>query len=164
MDCETSGSHGCHGGSFDAAFDYIASNGGLSTESDYPFEEADGSCSAERAGTRAGKISRYESVPANDEAALLSAVANQPVTVGIDASVAFKSYRSGVFTGECGTDMNHAVTVVGYGESGDGIKYWLVKNSWGESWGENGYGMIQRESGNVGGLCGIAMNAAYPVA
>ncbi|XP_047951072.1 ervatamin-B-like [Salvia hispanica] len=164
VDCETRSS-GCFGGYPDAAFEYIASNGGLSAESDYPFEGADGSCSPERAATRAGKISGYESVPANDEAALMNAVANQPVTVGIDASgEEFKFHRSGVFSGDCGTNLNHAVTIVGYGESGDGMKYWLVKNSWGESWGENGYGMIQRESGNMGGLCGIAMKASYPVA
>ncbi|KAG6405126.1 hypothetical protein SASPL_132709 [Salvia splendens] len=111
---------------------------------------------------RAGKISGYESVPANDEAALLNAVANQPVTVGIDAGG--EEFRSGVFTGDCGTNLNHAVTIVGYGENSDGMKYWLVKNSWGTNWGENGYGMIQRESGNMGGLCGIAMKPSYPLA
>ncbi|KAG6383707.1 hypothetical protein SASPL_156527 [Salvia splendens] len=114
---------------------HIADNDGLSPDSDYIYEATDGSCSPERATSRAGKISGYENVPANDEAALLKAVANQPVSVVIDASGAgFRFHSSGVFTGECGTEMNHAVTVVGYGESSDGIKHWLVKNSWGSGW------------------------------
>ncbi|KAG6405125.1 hypothetical protein SASPL_132708 [Salvia splendens] len=134
-------------------FQHIADNDGLSPDSDYIYEATDGSCSPERATSRAGKISGYENVPANDEAALLKAVANQPVSVVIDASGAgFRFHSSGVFTGECGTEMNHAVTVVGYGESSDGIKHWLVKNSWGSGWGEDGYVRIQRESGNVEGL------------
>ena len=165
IDCDNTQSLGCRGGYPDKAFQYIADNDGLSPDSDYIYEATDGSCSPERATSRAGKISGYENVPANDEAALMKAVANQPVSVVIDAGGAgFQFYNSGVFMGECGTEMNHAVTVVGYGESSDGIKYWLVKNSWGPGWGEDGYVRIQRESGNVEGLCGIAKWASYPVA
>ncbi|XP_042006198.1 zingipain-2-like isoform X1 [Salvia splendens] len=165
IDCDNTHSRGCSGGYPDKAFQYIADNDCLSPDSDYLYEEADGSCSPELATSRAGKISGYEYVPSNDEAALMKAVANQPVSVVIDAGGAgFQFHRSGVFTGECGTQMNHAVAVVGYGESSDGIKYWLVKNSWGAEWGEDGYVKIQRESGNVEGLCGIAKWATYPVA
>ncbi|KAL1556002.1 cathepsin L [Salvia divinorum] len=165
VDCDNTQSLGCNGGFPDKAFQYIADNGGLSTESDYLYDAAKGSCNPERRASRAGGISGYENVPANDEAALLRAVANQPVSVVIDAGGSwFRFHSSGVFTGECGTQMNHAVTVVGYGESSEGMKYWLVKNSWGAEWGENGYVRIQRQIGNMEGLCGIAKWASYPVA
>ncbi|KVH95965.1 Cysteine peptidase, asparagine active site-containing protein [Cynara cardunculus var. scolymus] len=104
-------------------------------------------------------------VPANSESALLKAVSSQPVSVAIDASGSdFQFYSSGVFTGECGTELDHGVTAVGYGTSEEGTKYWLVKNSWGTSWGEEGYIMMQRDVDAKEGLCGIAMQASYPTA
>ncbi|GJV72538.1 senescence-specific cysteine protease SAG39-like protein [Tanacetum coccineum] len=104
-------------------------------------------------------------VPANSESALLKAVARQPVSVAIDASGSdFQFYSSGVFTGECGTELDHGVTAVGYGTSDDGTKYWLVKNSWGTSWGQEGYIMMERDVDAKEGICGIAMQASYPTA
>ncbi|KAG6751213.1 hypothetical protein POTOM_045732 [Populus tomentosa] len=75
----------------------------------------------------------------------------------------FQFYSSGVFTGKCGTELDHGVTAVGYGETSDGTKYWLVKNSWGSSWGEEGYIRMQRDI-DAEGLCGIAMDSSYPTA
>lgn len=165
MDCDRTENQGCNGGYPDKAFEFIISNKGLSTESDYPYEEADDSCKRGRATSLFGKISGYENVPANSEAALLKAVAHQPVSVAIDASgYNFRFHESGVFTGECGTALNHAVTIVGYGESREGLKYWLVKNSWGIQWGETGYIRMLRDSGTEEGICGIAMHATYPTA
>ncbi|PWA75033.1 Cysteine peptidase, asparagine active site-containing protein [Artemisia annua] len=105
--------------------------------------------------------SGYEIVPANNESALLKAGAMQPVSVTIDASN-IRFYSSGVSSGTCGTQLNHAVTVVGYGTTDDGMKYWLVKNSWGADWGEEGYFKIQRDIAATEGMCGIAMMASYP--
>lgn len=149
----------------DSAFRYIIGNKGLTTESKYPYRGVQKTCSTKKANSGTTKIKGYEDVPANSESALLNAVAHQPVSVAIDASDSdFKFYSSGVFSGKCGTELDHGVTAVGYGETDDGTKYWLVKNSWGTSWGENGYIRMQRNIHDEEGLCGIAMQASYPTA
>ncbi|KAJ0016451.1 hypothetical protein Pint_10417 [Pistacia integerrima] len=138
---------------------------GLTTEADYPYEEIDGNCKTKKVATRAAKITGYKDVPANNEKALLQAVANQPVSVAIEGSGdSFQFYSSGVFTGDCDTYLNHAVTAIGYGTGTSGTKYWLIKNSWGTDWGESGYMRIQRDVSAREGLCGIAMEASYPTA
>ncbi|KAF8391255.1 hypothetical protein HHK36_023557 [Tetracentron sinense] len=144
VDCDTSGvDQGCEGGLMDDAFTFIENNHGLATEANYPYKGIDGTCSTKKAEA---KINGFEDVPSNSEKALLKAVANQPVSVAIDASGSdFQFYSSGVFTGECGTSLDHGVTAVGYGTSADGTKYWLVKNSWGTEWGVDGYIMMQRD-------------------
>ena len=149
----------------DKAFEFIISNG-LTTETNYPYKGNDGTCNKEKAATQAATITSYEDVPANSESSLLQAVANQPVSVAIDAGGSdFRFYKSGIFTGNCGNQLNHGVTAVGYGTSSDGTKFWLVKNSWGATtWGEDGYIRMQRDTGTEGGLCGIAMKASYPTA
>ena len=165
VDCDVEDNNGCSGGWMDSAFTYIIQNNGLATEENYPYEAMDGrNCDQEKASTYAAKISAFQDVTPNSEEALLQAVATQPVSVAIDGySPAFKSYSSGVFSGECGTNLNHAVTVVGYGTNDDGTKYWLIKNSWGTTWGENGYMKIQRDIQAPQGLCGLAMHPSYPV-
>jgi C1A family cysteine protease len=95
---------------------------------------------------------------------LKAAVAQQPVAIAIEADTRyFQSYSSGVLTSSsCGTNLDHGVLIVGYGEE-SGQKYWLVKNSWSESWGQNGYVKIGRsESTNDAGICGIAMQPSFP--
>ncbi|XP_047336388.1 senescence-specific cysteine protease SAG39-like [Impatiens glandulifera] len=167
VDCDVNGQdQGCNGGLMDDAFGFIQSNGGLTSESNYGYVGSDGTCNKKKESNHAATITGYEDVPANSESSLLKAVANQPVSVAIDAGGSdFQFYSSGVFTGECGTELDHGVTAVGYGIADDGItKYWIVKNSWGESWGEEGYIRMQRDIEAKEGLCGIAMEASYPTA
>ncbi|RDX68343.1 hypothetical protein CR513_52675, partial [Mucuna pruriens] len=165
IDCDVkNGNQGCDGGLMETAFMFIKENGGLTTTEDYPYEGVDGTCNKTKAGHHAVNISGYEKVPANDETMLKAAVANQPVSVAIDAGgYAFQLYSHGVFSGWCGKQLNHGVTVVGYGRKIIGGKYWIVKNSWGADWGESGYVRMKRGTFDHAGICGIAMQASYPI-
>lgn len=177
VDCDTNSNQGCLGGWMEPAFEYMIHTGGINSEANYPYEEVDGTCKVDKnkvatvlssnttVSSVAARISGYERVRPNSERALAQAVAHQPVSVAIDGSdLEFMYYQSGVFQGDCGTQLSHAVTVVGYGTSKGGDKYWLIKNSWGQKWGESGYMRIQREGGSPKGLCGIAMRPSYPTA
>lgn len=156
VDCDTETNKGCNGGLMQDAFKFIAHNGGLGKEEIYPYEAEQGHC---KAHSPTVTIDGYENVPSNDEEALKKAVANQPVSVAIEASGSdFQFYSKGVFNGECGTELDHGVAVVGYGKD-----YWIVRNSWGPNWGEDGYIRMKRGGGvPKEGLCGIAIEASYP--
>ncbi|KAI4296903.1 hypothetical protein L6164_036823 [Bauhinia variegata] len=163
IDCSRQlGTHGCRGGWMDKAFRYIIENQGIASETNYTYKARDGTCNTGSAAMAAAQITGYGDVPANSEEQLLLAVANQPVSVALSASKDFMFYESGVFTGKCHTSLNHAVTFVGYGKNEDGMKYWIVKNSWSGKWGESGYMKLQRDSGKPHGLCGLAKKASYP--
>ncbi|GLU20067.1 hypothetical protein SLE2022_362820 [Rubroshorea leprosula] len=164
VDCDRSYNAGCNGGLMDYAFQFIIRNGGLDTEQDYPYLAVDSKCNLDRVNAKVVTIDGYEDVMPFDEEALKKAVAHQPVSVAIEAtSKALQLYESGVFTGECGSALDHAVVAVGYGTE-KGVDYWLVRNSWGKFWGEEGYIKIQRNVVDTyTGKCGIAMEASYPV-
>ncbi|CAN6903928.1 zingipain-2-like [Brassica napus] len=168
VDCSRDFNNGCNGGIMSKAFEYIINNQGITTEDNYPYQESQGTCSSASQVTDfiAATISGYETVPSDDEEALLKAVSKQPVSVAIAGSgAAFMQYSGGIFDGEyCGTHQTHAVTIVGYGISEEGTKYWLLKNSWGENWGENGYMRIKRDVDAPEGTCGLAHFAYYPLA
>ncbi|XP_045804316.1 zingipain-1-like [Trifolium pratense] len=164
IDCDTKrGNKGCEGGDMYIAFNYIKKHGGLATAKEYPLTGTSGTCNKAKVKSNAVTISGYEKVPARNEKMLKAAVAHQPVSVATDAgSFAFQFYSKGVFSGSCGKDLNHAMTIVGYGEE-NGEKYWLVKNSWANDWGESGYVKMKRDIKDKEGTCGIAMDPTYPV-
>ncbi|KAJ0052519.1 hypothetical protein Pint_02397 [Pistacia integerrima] len=117
VSCDTSGEdQGCEGGLMEDGFEFIVKNHGINSDKNYPYDAIDGTCNKKKEAVHVAQISGYQNVPADSESALLKAVANQPVSVSIDASGAdFQFYSSGVFTGECRTDLDHGVTAVGYG-------------------------------------------------
>ncbi|KAG6553379.1 hypothetical protein Mapa_005114 [Marchantia paleacea] len=158
----TNNTQGCEGGYMDYGFEFIVQNKGIDSEKDYPYTAADDTCIKRKENTDVASISAYEDVPANSEKNLKKAVAHQPVSVAIDAGdFSFQLYTSGIFNGPCGTDLDHGVTAVGYGTAAD-EDFWIVKNSWGAGWGEEGYIRIQRNVPEAEGMCGIAMMASYP--
>ncbi|KAF2310031.1 hypothetical protein GH714_006250 [Hevea brasiliensis] len=162
VDCDKSYNNGCEGGLMDYAFQFVINNNGIDTEEDYAYLGRERSCNKEKLRRRVVTIDGYTDVPQNNEKALLEAVANQPVSVGICGSErAFQLYSKGIFTGPCSTSLDHAVLIVGYG-SENGEDYWIVKNSWGKNWGMSGYMHMLRNSGNSRGVCGINMLASYP--
>ncbi|KAL6657662.1 hypothetical protein ACP70R_005442 [Stipagrostis hirtigluma subsp. patula] len=165
VDCDTTPpDSGCRGGYPGVAMRWVARNGGLATASEYPYENKQGKCRRGKVRNHTAKIRVGEPVERNNEAALERAVARQPVTVIINAG-GFQFYKGGVLSGACDPrQINHAVTVVGYGADGkQGRKYWIVKNSWGEAWGEKGYVRMERRIKAKEGMCGIATMPHYPV-
>jgi len=156
------GSHGCSGGTMDGAFKYVKEFGQC-TDTDYPYTALDGSCKNSKCNPVAHVFGCADVAP-NNQLSLKAAVAQQPVSIAIEAdTIYFQSYKSGVLDSvKCGTNLDHGVLIVGYG-SENGLKYWTVKNSWSTSWGDNGYVKILRsESTDDAGICGIAMMASFP--
>jgi cathepsin L len=162
VDCSgAEGNQGCNGGLMDNGFQYIIDNKGIDTEKSYPYTAEDGSCKFKPANV-AATVTSFRDIPTGDENALQSAVAQQPVSVAIDASQSsFQFYSSGVYYDEnCSSDqLDHGVLAVGYGTE-SGSDYWLVKNSWAATWGDQGYIKMSRNKSNN---CGIATAASYPV-
>lgn len=165
VDCSSVyGNAGCNGGLMDQAFKYIVANGGICSETAYPYTATDGKCQSCKSVAR---ISSYVDVQPNNETALMVAVAQQPVSVAVEADgFDWQFYTGGVVTDVCGTNLDHGVLVVGYGtdNTSQSLDYWKVKNSWGSMWGEQGYIRLGRGSKyGVKGQCGILMDPSYPV-
>lgn len=151
---------GCNGGLMDPAFIYLHSNG-FDSWTDYPYTAADGSCHATPSDVKTQGASGFIDVTKGSDDALKCAAANQPVAVAIDAG-SLQTYFGGIISGSWScynSGLDHGVLVVGYGtDSKTNTDYWIVKNSWGEDWGENGYFRAQR-----GNDCmGIADSASVP--
>ena len=168
VDCSNSyGNQGCNGGLMDNAFEYVINNHGLCSEDSYPYEPEDEKCSKNITKCKKyANITGCLDIPPNNEILLKKAVMQQPVSVAIEADQSiFQFYKNGVIDSEeCGTQLDHGVLVVGYGTTKNGTDYWLVKNSWGKTWGDNGYVKIKRNnSNNSEGICGIAMQPSIPV-
>lgn len=177
IDC-VKGGGGCGGGRQDWAFQWIKDNGGLCTEEDYPYEAANGNCRNASCTVADGSdIADCVAVAPQDqlatEAALMDAVAKQPVAVVVSGAP-FARFRSGVITSRCDSNVCHAVLIVGYGRDDSldcdlppakGCPYWLVKDSYGVNSGDKGYVRVQRGGWPLqwGGMCGILVMPTYPV-
>jgi len=164
MDCSWSyGNLGCDGGLMDYAFKYIIANGGIDTEASYPYTGVTSHDCLYNPANSAATISSFTDVTSQSEAALAVAVTQQPVSVAIDAShTSFQLYTSGIYHDIfcSSTKLDHGVLAVGYGtDTTDGRNYWIVKNSWGTSWGQEGYIYMSKDRNNN---CGIATSASYP--
>lgn len=145
----------------DMAFWYVIDHG-ITLESKYPYRGVGGSCKYTESD-KAWEIKDCTDVTEDKESALMASIAQQPVSVAIQANqLGFQLYKSGVFSGRCGTNLDHGVLAVGYGEM-SGKKYYKVKNSWGAGWGSQGYIYLER-TGDGKGKCGIQMVASFPIA
>ena len=160
---------GCNGGLMDSAFQWIEQNNGLCLESDYSYVSGttgkSGSCETTCDVVKNSVIHEYNDVAPSSDDAMMSALMQQPVSIAIQADQKeFQLYQSGVFTGSCGVELDHGVLVVGYG-SENGEDYYLVKNSWSTSWGDNGYIKLGRGSqyNSGAGQCGMLMQGSYPI-
>jgi len=162
IDCSQKyGNKGCKGGLMDNAFKYIKENNGIDTEKSYPYKARNGFCRFEKSNIGATDTG-FVDIKEGSEDALLQAVAEiGPISVAMDAGHnSFQHYRTGIYKERACSSrkLDHGVLAVGYGEE-NGAKYWLVKNSWGTVWGEEGYFKMARDDKN---MCGIATSASYP--
>lgn len=160
------GNLGCQGGMMDFAFEYVKKSGVCTGES-YPYAASDGNdCNASSCelGLKADEVTGYVDV-GHRERDLMAALAQQPVSVAIQANLPFfQFYKKGVFGGICGGQLDHGVLAVGYGTWENRKDYWKVRNSWGSSWGQDGYILLKRGRApwKRTGQCGILKIASYP--
>jgi len=173
------GNQGCNGGLMDDGFKYLEAKGDA-LESAYSYTGKTGTCSTSKqsdAALKVGQVTSFNDVTSDSETQMLAAVSKGPVSVAIEADQSgFQFYKTGVFSGTCGTNLDHGVLVVGYGTD-SGSDYWKVKNSWGTTWGLDGYIMLKRGNatqtgrkllgggggGGASGECGLLKQPSYPV-
>merc|ERR1712215_567986 len=147
LDCAHNGTNvnGCNGASADGYAKWLETDPKLAIEDDYPYKGDKGTCSTSHTEYNQGvKVTKAVGTTRGDETSLKELVfKNGAVIVAVQARGAFREYKTGIFDGCTGVNPDHAVTVVGYGTE-SGVDYWLIKNSWGETWGEKGYIRMKR--------------------
>lgn len=168
---------GCNGGNVEPTLTWVGKQGGICREEDYPYVSGTGKvpdCSRSCSPVSGTTVKKVIEVTANSDTAMMTALVQQPVSVAIEADQsAFQLYKSGVFTGACGANLDHAVLLVGYGTDDSingGTDYYIMKNSWSASWGEQGYmrmgrgvDPVSKKPYNGGkGQCGVLMSGVYP--
>jgi C1A family cysteine protease len=147
-----------------SAMKWIGKNNGLCSESSYPYVSGEthtnGPCQHTCSNVAGSDVISVSSVPPKSESAMMSALVKNPVSVAIEADQpAFQLYKSGVFTGTCGVNLDHGVLLVGYDSES-----WIMKNSWSSDWGEGGYMRMGRGNYNDGaGQCGVLLDGVFPI-
>ena len=153
--------NGCNGGLPSHAFEYLFYAGGIASEDAYPYEAVDQTCTVKTSDFILS-VGHSTNITAGDETELKAAVYQQPVSVAFQVVDDFSDYTTGVYSSTtCAngpSDVNHAVLAVGYGTDDSGMDYWMVKNSWGTSWGDKGFFKIERGVN----MCGIADCNSHP--
>jgi len=160
VDCDRSHDNGCNGGLMDYAFDYIHQNGGIDSEADYSYTAHRSTCNTAKAARHVVAVDSHADVAEGSATQMQTAVSAGPVSIAIEADqYGFQHYNGGVFTGTCGTQLDHGVLIVGFAAD-----YWKVKNSWGATWGEEGYIRMGRTKDSSNGQCGLLKSGSYPMA
>eukprot|EP00347_Sterkiella_histriomuscorum_P018505 403345257 len=164
VDCSPQNT-GCNGGLMTLAYQYLEGNQLLEFWSDYPYIGYTQRCKYNKNFGRI-RLQGYVNVAKYDANELQKAVQQQPISIAIESdSIYIQFYNSGIVQDvRCGTQVDHGVLIVGYGyDVFYGEEYWLVKNSWGADWGENGYFRILKNALNGPGICGIQISPQYPI-
>ena len=166
---------GVNGGQIAPTLEWIGKTGGLCTEQAYPYVSGTttvtGTCQKTCSKVSGSAVQSVVNVKPKSDADMMTALSKTVVSIGIQADQSsFQLYKSGVFTGACGSSLDHAVALTGYG-SQSGLDYYILRNSWGQSWGQSGYMLIGKGNdpatgkpyNNGAGQCGLLMEASYPV-
>jgi cysteine peptidase B len=162
VQCSHNGNEGCNGGLMDLAFEWVVTNGGINTESAYPYTSGDGItglCKTAKKSVHVGKLTGHEDVAKTETAMATFVFSHGPLSIGVDASSGWQSYSGGIMKNCYGRQLDHGVLIVGFDENHT-PPYWIVKNSWAASWGENGY--IRLEKGT--NQCGLTMAPSSSIA
>jgi len=160
------GNYGCYGGLASQAYNYYEAGHNAELESVYPYASGAGqmfACTYDEASTTAVSVADYTAVTADSPSQMKAALVQQPLAVAIEADqMVFQTYSSGVLTSDagCGYNLDHAVLAVGYGTDSSGQDYWLIKNSWDTTWGDQGYIKLGMDS--TKGACGVQMEPEFP--
>ena len=161
---------GCNGGEMDKTLEWIGKYGGICSEENYPYTsgitQKDGTCQTTCSKISKTLVNSITYVQPNSDQNMMSALMKQPVSIAIEADQKeFQLYKSGIFTGKCGTNLDHGVLLVGYTSDA-----YILKNSWSSSWGDNGYMYIGKGNdpstskpyNNGSGQCGLLMQGVFP--
>jgi cathepsin F len=164
VDCDKGrGDDGCNGGDTPTAYEYVIAAGGQDTETSYPYKAVDEKCSFKSADV-AAKIKSWTYITKNKNETEMAAklVTVGPLSICVDAST-WQYYDKGVVTSNCARSLDHCVMITGFDDktdkSGKSVPVWLVRNSWGADWGENGYIWIERGKD----LCGVGDEVTIPL-
>eukprot|EP01012_Entosiphon_sulcatum_P014972 TRINITY_DN1_c0_g1_i1.p1 TRINITY_DN1_c0_g1~~TRINITY_DN1_c0_g1_i1.p1 ORF type:complete len:329 (-),score=60.29 TRINITY_DN1_c0_g1_i1:136-1101(-) len=151
VSCSHNGNQGCNGGLMDYAFQWVHQNNGIDSESDYPYVSGTGNtgtCDNSKLGKSVATFSSYTDVSKNEDQMLAWLSQDGPLSIAVDAQMGWQTYRGGIMSTCSGTQLDHGVLAVGYGAGA--TPYWIVKNSWGTSWGESGYIRLQYGTNQCG--------------